>query len=181
MSHDGHVTVDRARLWTLPDPAPLLLAGAISVATARWAAEWADGLITINQHDDHLRQMIEAYRDAGGRGKLYLQVHLSYASDAETALDIAYDQWRSNVFDTSLMWDLELPEQFDAAAAHVPREAVRGPVLISADPGQHAEWIRHYADLGFDEIYLHHVGQQQDEFLDVFGAKVLPQLEVTRP
>ncbi|WP_433358198.1 hypothetical protein ACQPYV_14725 [Micromonospora saelicesensis] len=36
--------------------------------------------------------------------------------------------------------------------------------------------LREYADLGVDEFYLHHVGQDQDEFLDVFGARVLPEL-----
>ena len=31
-------------------------------------------------------------------------------------------------------------------------------VRVSGDLGQHAAWIAEYADLGFDEIYLHHVG-----------------------
>ena len=39
-----------------------------------------------------------------------------------------------------------------------------------------AAWLQEYADLGFDEIMVHHVGQEQDEFLEVFGGKVLPQL-----
>ena len=33
--------------------------------------------------------------------------------------------------------------------------------------------------LGFDEIYLHHVGQEQREWLEVFGEQVLPKLDVT--
>lgn len=32
-----------------------------------------------------------------------------------------------------------------------------------------------YAELGFDEIYLHHVGQEQDEFIDAFADHVLPE------
>jgi alkanesulfonate monooxygenase SsuD/methylene tetrahydromethanopterin reductase-like flavin-dependent oxidoreductase (luciferase family) len=52
---------------------------------------------------------------------------------------------------------------------------------ISSDPARHADWLNAYAELGFDAIYLHHVGQEQSEFIDVFGEKVLPQLEVTRP
>ena len=46
VSHRGHVVVDRARLWSLPDKPPRLVAGAMSVETAAWAAQWADGLIT---------------------------------------------------------------------------------------------------------------------------------------
>ena len=34
-------------------------------------------------------------------------------------------------------------------------------------------------ELGFDEVYLHHVGQEQRGWLEVFGEKVLPQLDVT--
>ena len=181
VSHDGLVTVDRARLWTLPERPPALIATAVSVETARWAAEWADGLITVNQPHEHLQQMIEAYRGAGGRGKLHLQVHLSYASTDEQALRIAHDQWRTNVFSPPIPWDLELAEHFDEAATHVPPEAMRGPVLVSSDLAWHAAELQRFVDLGFEELYLHHVGQEQQEFIDAFGAKVLPQLDVSAP
>jgi hypothetical protein len=36
-------------------------------------------------------------------------------------------------------------------------------------------------ELGFDEIYLHHVGQEQKGFLDAFGEHVLPQLGSAAP
>ena len=176
VSHQGLVTVDRARLWSLPERAPLLVAGAVSEETADWAAQWADGLLTVNQPLDMLNRVIEAYRSAGGRGGLRLQVHVCYAEDDETALRIATQQWRSNCLPTSLSWDLTSPEQFEAATRHVPPGTVAQNVRISADLDQHAAWLAEYADLGFDEIYVHHVGQEQDAFIDDFGAKVLPQL-----
>ncbi len=176
VSHDGLVTVDRARLWTLPEEPPPLIAAAVSVETARWAASWADGLITVAQSHTHLRRLVDAYRDAGGRGGVNVQVHLSYASDEDTALRIAHDQWRTNVFAPPLCWDIDSVEVFDEAAKHVPAEAMRDSVLVSADPARHAAWLQEFVDLGFDAIYLHHVGQEQREFLDVFGAKVLPQV-----
>ncbi|CAN5664966.1 TIGR03885 family FMN-dependent LLM class oxidoreductase [soil metagenome] len=179
VSHDGLLTVDRARLWTRPDRPPPLIGAAVSVDTARWVAGWADGLATIAQPADKLRAMIDAYRDAGGRGKLVLQVHLSYAADDAAALRIAHEQWRTNVFSPPLCWDLDSAEVFDEAAKHVPPEAMHDCVLISADPGRHAQWLHDLIELGFDEIYLHHVGQEQLEFIEVFGTKVLPQLDVT--
>jgi alkanesulfonate monooxygenase SsuD/methylene tetrahydromethanopterin reductase-like flavin-dependent oxidoreductase (luciferase family) len=106
---------------------------------------------------------------------------LSYHSDEEEALRIAHEQWRTNVFGPPLSWDLETVEQFDEAAAHVRPEDMRAHVRISSDPGRHAAWLQEYADLGFDAIYLHHVGREQREFVDVFGSKVLPRLEVTTP
>ena len=45
-----------------------------------------------------------------------------------------------------------------------------------ADLGAHTALLAEYAELGFDKIMLHHVGQEQDAFIDAFGAKVLPQL-----
>jgi probable non-F420 flavinoid oxidoreductase len=176
VSHDGLVTVDRARLWTRPDQPVPLIGAAVSVPTARWCASWADGLITVNAPPAHLREMIATYRDAGGRGPLTLQVHLSYAATDATAHDIAYDQWRSNVFAPPVCWDLELTDHFDEVSRDVPRERLEAVVNISSDPSRHAEWLNSYADLGFDRIMLHHVGREQDEFIDVFGAKVLPQL-----
>jgi probable non-F420 flavinoid oxidoreductase len=176
VSHDGLVRVDRARVWTRPQQMPALVGAAVSTETARWCAEWADGLITVNAPVEQLRKMADAYRDAGGRGKLHLQVHLSWAPNEDAALAIAHDQWRSNVFGPPLCWDLELPEHFDEAAKHVPAEKVAEVVNVSADLGRHAARLKEYAELGFEEIYLHHVGQEQDAFIDAFGAHVLPEL-----
>ena len=176
VSHEGLVTVDRARIWTLPPEPPALIGPAVTVATARRAAGWADGLITINQPHDVLREMIDAYREEGGRGPLALQVHVSWAPEQAEAERIAFDQWRSNVFPPPVCWDLATPEHFDVASSHVRPEDVHASVLVSSDLGQQTAWIAELAALGFDEVYLHHVGQQQEAFIDAFGTQVLPQL-----
>jgi probable non-F420 flavinoid oxidoreductase len=176
VSHDGLVTVDRARVWTRPEEPVPLVGAAVSVRTARWCAEWADGLITVNQPVETLREMIDAYRGAGGRGKLHLQVHLSWAPEESAAEEIAHDQWRSNVFPPPVSWDLDSVELFDVVSEQVSMEQLRSVVNISSDLGRHAAQLAEYAALGFDEIALHHVGQDLDPFIDAFGAKVLPQL-----
>ncbi|GGS78361.1 LLM class F420-dependent oxidoreductase [Planobispora rosea] len=176
VSHDGLVTVDRARLWTRPETPPELVGAAVSVETARWCAEWADGLITVNAPTETLRQMVEAYRGAGGRGRLALQVHLSWAEDDDKALAIAHDQWRSNTFRPPVCWDLDTAELFDVVSEDVPPSKVAEVVNVSSDLGWHAARLNEYAELGFEEIYLHHVGREQEAFIDAFGAKVLPQL-----
>jgi G6PDH family F420-dependent oxidoreductase len=181
VTHDGLVTVDRARIWSLPEQPPALIAPAVTVATARAGADWADGMVTINQPHDHLREMVAAYRDAGGRGKLVLQVHVSYDPDPDRALAIAFEEWHSNVFPPPLCWDLDTPQAFELASAHVTPDDVAKVVRVSSDLGQHAAWINEYVALGFDEIYVHHVGQEQRGFLDAFGEHVLPQVGVTAP
>ncbi|MFJ3818786.1 TIGR03885 family FMN-dependent LLM class oxidoreductase [Streptomyces sp. NPDC090056] len=179
VSHDGLVTVDRARLWTLPDTVPPLIGAACSEATAAWCADWADGLITVNAPHERLRRIVDAYRSAGGSGPLRLQVHLSWDPDPDTALAVAHDQWRTNVHGPPASWDLDTAELFDGVSEHVTPERVAEAVNVSADLGQHAAWLQEYADLGFDTVMLHHVGREQSAFIDAFGAKVLPRLDAT--
>jgi probable non-F420 flavinoid oxidoreductase len=175
VTHQGLVQVDRARLWTLPAMPPPLLGAAVSEATAAWVGGWADGLVTINQPTDKLERMIRAFRENGGEGKpLFLQIHVAYGRDEESALAIAYDQWRTNVFPPSLCWDLELPEMFEDAAQFVRPEDLEGSVLISADAAQFIDWLAEFAALGFERIYVHHVGKEQRAFIDAFGERVLP-------
>ncbi|MET7419065.1 TIGR03885 family FMN-dependent LLM class oxidoreductase [Dactylosporangium sp. NPDC005555] len=176
VSHDGLVTVDRARLWTRPEEPVKLIGAAVSVETAGWVGQWADGLITVNQPVEHLRRMIDAYRDAGGRGELCLQVHLSWAPTRDEALAVAHEQWRSNIFAPPVCWDLDTAGHFDVISADVTPEQVTKTVHVSEDLGRHTEIMRRYMELGFDQIYVHHVGQHLDDFIDAFGAKVLPQL-----
>ena len=176
VNHTGLVTVDRAKVWDRPDEAPPLLVPAVSAASAARAAAWADGLITVNQDLETLREVIAAYRGAGGRGPLALQLHLSWAPNVEEAERIAFDQWRSNVLGAPLAWDIATVEGFDAASEHITLDSVRQAVRISEDLDQHVAWIREYADLGFDDIYLHFVGQDQAAYLDAFGTHVLPKV-----
>lgn len=180
VTHHGLVTVDRARVWTLPEAPPPLIGPAVTPATAARAAAWADGLITINQPTVTLREVVAAYRDNGGRGPVAIQVHLSWHTSEEEAQRLAFDQWRSNVFPPPVCWDLATPEHFDVAATHVRPEDVARSVVVSADLGRHAEYLAGLVELGFEQLYLHHVGQEQRGFVDAFASEVLPQLRGAR-
>jgi probable non-F420 flavinoid oxidoreductase len=176
VSFDGLIRVDRARIWSLPEVAPPLLAAAVSVETARECAAWADGVITVDQPRDALREFVAAYRGAGGRGPVVVQVHLSWASTDEEAIAIAHDQWRQSLVPSHLAWELERPEDFDARTADATPEQVAGTLLASADTGRHLDHLAGIAELGVERIFLHHVGARQESFIDAFGEHVLPEL-----
>ncbi|MGH8912305.1 MAG: TIGR03885 family FMN-dependent LLM class oxidoreductase [Acidimicrobiia bacterium] len=177
VTHHGLIEVDRARVWSLPSTPPLLIGAAVSAATAGVVGGWADGLVTVNQPVEALRKVVEAFRQGGGEGKpMYLQIHLSWAEDEYEARRIAHDQWKTNVFGPDLAWNLEMPAEFDDAARFVRPEDIPGTVLVSADVQRHVAWLVELADLGFDRLYLHHVGQAQESFIETFGDKVLPEL-----
>jgi hypothetical protein len=128
-----------------------------------------------------LRALLEAYRAAGGRGPAAVQVHLSWAPSEDDARAVAHEQWRTGLLPGPLVWELETPEDFDRRTADATVDEVAGTILVSADLGRHAEHLTELAELGFDRVYLHHVGTEQDRFIDAFGAEVLPALGVRAP
>lgn len=176
VSHDGLVSVNRARLWTLPDTVPDLVGPAVTAETAARHALWSDGLITVNQPKETLQTIIDSYRTAGGKGPVRLQIHLSWAPTQEEAVAIAHDQWRNNVFAPPVSWDLETVEAFDVVGQAVSSDRVQQSVRVSSDLAEHTAWLAEYIDQGWDELYLHFVGQHQARFIDAFGEHVLPEL-----
>jgi probable non-F420 flavinoid oxidoreductase len=177
VSHDGHVTVSEAKLWTRPDRPPMLVGAAVTPPTAAWVAEWADALITVSQPDEELDRVVDAFRSNGGKGKpMYLQVHVAWAPTEGEARDAAFAQWRQNTLDNSVMTTLAHPSQIAAAARHVRPEDVDGAVRISSDLERHVAWLRADLERGFEALYLHEVGPEQERFIDTFGRHVLPAL-----
>jgi len=181
VTHDGLVRADRARVWSLPASPPPLIAAAVSTEKARSAAAWADGLITVKQDTEALRRVIDTYRDAGGRGPLTLQVHLSWAPTADEALAVAHDQWRNGLVGPPDCWDIPTPQEFDARTADADPQQVAETVLVAADPAEHLDRLVELVALGFDRVFLHHVGRDQDAFIDVFGERVVPELSKASP
>ena len=177
VTHHGLITVEEAKLYTLPDRAPRIVAAALSPETAEWAGGWADGLITVAHPRDELRKVVEAFRRGGGEGKpMYLQVQLSWAADEEAARRGAHEQWAANTLPSPVLSELRRPDQFEAVGSYVRPEDIEGHIRISADPDQHVEWLREDVALGFDHLYLHNVNRDQERFIEVFGERVLPVL-----
>lgn len=175
VSHEGHVRVHRARIWSRPAEPPPLLATAVTPETAGWAASWADGLATVNQSPELLERVVAEYRGNGGTGPCVLQVHVSLAPTDAEAYALAHDQWQHALVPPGMLWDLEQPEQLEAAVEEVDEAQLRGAVLVDHDPGALAERVAELVRIGFDRVYLHHVGRDQAPFLAA-APELLPRL-----
>lgn len=166
VTHEGRITVHRARLWSLPETPPTMVATATSPETATWAAGWAEGIMTVGADAAELAEIVAAYRDAGGRGEAIVQVHLAIEETAEAAMRIVRDQWRHGVVTPPEAWDIAQPEDFERLAGDPDDAALREHVLVSADVDELAERIARLVALGgFDRVYLHDVSQDQLGFL----------------
>src|SRR5690606_25798191 len=122
--------------------------------------------------------VVEAFKRGGGEGKpMLLKVQLSYARDEETAINEAHEQWKSNIFASSVLAESRTAEQLEKAAEMVTKENIKEAVRISSDLQQHTKWLQQYIDLGFDELFLHNVNLQHEHFIKDFGREVLPKLQ----
>lgn len=171
---DGPVRVHEARIWSLPETPPPLLAAGISTSTAAEVASWADGLITVGADPKATAQTRQAYRDAGGRGELLLQIHISLEDSEQEALAAAREQWAQATVPPQLMWELSEPEQFEAHADPTD-EKLRAAVVVGSDAADVADRIAAVAE-GFDGVFLHQVGRDQRAFLERCERELLPLL-----
>lgn len=181
--HNGpHFHVESARLWTLPQtPPPIYIATSGPINSER-TGRIADGIITVGAPDEKIKTLLARFekgaREAGkdpAHMPRIVQLHVSWAGTSQEAVDQAVREWPNGgmAFPKA---DIRSPEDFAAMATIVRAEDFRGRVLMSADLEEHRAHIQHYADLGFDEIYVHNVGRNQEQFIDAYAREVLPRL-----
>jgi probable non-F420 flavinoid oxidoreductase len=177
VDYSGHIKVQKAKLYTLPKVKPKFIGAAVTPETAAWLGSWADGLVTINKPMDKLKEIVDAFRSGGGAGKpISLKVQLSYDTDSNLALQGAFEQWNTNIFESSLLSDLTTVEQFEAAAKYVRPEDMHEAVHISANLEEHLEILTNYKNMGFETLILHNVNKNQRTFIENFGKHVIPKL-----
>jgi alkanesulfonate monooxygenase SsuD/methylene tetrahydromethanopterin reductase-like flavin-dependent oxidoreductase (luciferase family) len=179
--HEGlYYKLESTRLWTMPEKAPDILVAASGPVTAKRAGRTVDGLITEAATREHLETLLkrfaegarEAGRDAAKMPKV-LRLHLSWAETDEQAARNAVKEWPNLGLRFSKS-DIRSPYDLEQMARMVRAEDFA--ITISSDPDAHRAAVQSYADLGFDRIYLHNVGRNQREFLEVFGRDVLPKV-----
>ncbi|SFK34009.1 F420-dependent oxidoreductase, G6PDH family [Cellulomonas sp. KH9] len=174
--------LESTRLWTMPEEAPEILVATAGPVTAKRTGKHADGIITVGAPLEKISGLFgkfaegarESGKDPDTMPKV-LQLHLSWAPTDEEALANAMHEWPNGGMKFPKA-DIRSPFDFEQMAKLVRPEDFTGRMVISADPDVHRAEIQKYVDLGFDRIYLHNVGRNQREWIEVFASDVLPKL-----
>ena len=183
VKHRGEFfTLETTRLWTMPETPPPVLVATAGPINAKRTGRVADGIITVGAplekigglFDKFAEGAREAGKDPDSMPKV-LQLHLSWAETDEQALTNAMTEWPNGGMKFAKA-DIRSPHDFAAIAALVRPEDFEGRMVISADPDVHRANIQRFVDLGFDRVYLHNVGRNQADWIEVFGRDVLPKL-----
>ena len=180
---DGkYFTMERVKLWTVPEkPVPIYVATAGPIA-AKWSGANCDGFITPGAGADKLRGLLAKFsegaksagKDARTMPKL-LQLHMSWARTQKEAEENALTEWPNGGMPFPKA-DVRSPEDFAHIAKLVQLENYKNRMIISPDMDEHRAQIQEFVDLGFDEIHVHNVGRNQEEFVKVFSEQVIAKL-----
>jgi G6PDH family F420-dependent oxidoreductase len=171
--HGRFYTVDEARVYTLPEtPVPLYVAGGGS-KSSELAGRVGDGFISTVPK----RQIVDGFEKAGGRGKpRYGQVTVCWAASADEARTTAHRIWPNAALGGDLSWEIKTPKDFEDAVKHVRPEDVAEEIVCGPDRDRHVEKIRKFVDAGYDHVYVHQVGPDQEGFFRFYEREVLPAL-----
>ena len=166
-------TVDHARIYTLPDEPPeLYVAGSAPVAS-ELAGRIGDGFISTAPEAEY----VQAFEQAGGAGKPKLgMMHCAYDADEKVGIARATKLWPNLALKGPLGQDLATPADFEAAAEMVDEADVAETTPAGPDPAPYLEQIRKYDEAGFTHVYIHQIGDNQDEFCEFAKRELMPQL-----
>jgi G6PDH family F420-dependent oxidoreductase len=177
VSHRGtHFQVENARLYSLPEePPPIYVAGS-GPRSAALAARLGDGLIGIAPDEEFTK----AYRDAGGSGPRYGQLHICWAEREEQGRATALEMWPNVAIPGELGQELPLPRHFEQAAQTLTEEMVAELVPCGPNPERHLERIQRFVDAGYDHLCVHQIGDDHQEAVDFYRKEVIPHLDQLR-
>jgi G6PDH family F420-dependent oxidoreductase len=177
-SHHGrYYTVENARLYTLPEAPPPIMVAAGGPVAAKLAGRVGDGLISTAPDTE----VIRSFEGAGGTGKPhYGQLTVCWADDEATARRTAHEVWPNAGLKGELSQELPTPAHFEQAVELVTEEAIGQEVICGPDPERHIKAIQKYVDAGYDYVYLHQVGPDQEGFFSFYQQHILPRFQTQR-
>ncbi|MFN2471217.1 MAG: TIGR03557 family F420-dependent LLM class oxidoreductase [Gaiellaceae bacterium] len=168
----AYYTVEQARLYTLPPEPPPLAIAAGKPKAAELAGREGDAFIGVAPD----AEVIAKFEEAGGKGKpRYGQVTCCWAEDEAEARTTAHRVWPNSGIKGDLAQELARPAHFEQAAENVTEDDVAETVVCGADVDRYAEQIEKFEQAGYDHVYLHQVGPDQEGFLRFAERELLPR------
>ena len=182
VDYDGDFfSLDGANLYTMPESRPEVHVAANGPSTARLAAQYADGFMTVitgEEFTERLYPAVRKYAREEGRDpdgfETTVLVIVSYDEDYEAAVDATRPWWATtqDVFDRAIAD----PREIEQLGKQATREEIEEKFLIADDPATIAAEIEKLADQGFDRIALANTSPEPERLFEVMGKEVIPSV-----
>jgi G6PDH family F420-dependent oxidoreductase len=139
---------------------------------AELAGRIGDGLVGTAPE----KELVDTFEEAGGAGKpRYGQLTVCWAASEQDARRTAHEIWPNAALKGPLAQELPLPSHFEAATAMVTEDEVAEMVVCGPDPEKHLAAIEEFADAGYDHVYIHQVGPDQEGFFRFAEQELVPR------
>jgi coenzyme F420-dependent glucose-6-phosphate dehydrogenase len=103
-------------------------------------------------------------------------LHVCWAEDEPDARSTALEHWSNGGLGGELSQELPTPAHFEQAAATVREEDLCSTFPCGPGPEQVLESAGQYLDAGYDHLYFHQIGPDQEGFLEFAERELLPRL-----
>jgi coenzyme F420-dependent glucose-6-phosphate dehydrogenase len=164
-----YYVAEQARLYDLPDEPIRVMVAATKPQAAELAGRIGDGLISTAPDEE----VVSKY---GGGGPRYGKVTLCWAESVEEAQETAY-RWFSNTgAPGELTTELALPRHFEQVAELLSPEDMADKVACGPDPDPVLKQVKEFEQAGFDHLYFHQVGPDQEGFFRFWREQLRPAL-----
>lgn len=167
-----YYTVENARIYTIPDKPPAIMIAASGPKAAERAGEVGDGFISTAPDPE----LLEKFESAAGPNKpSYGQLAVCWGPDEREARRTAYEWWPNTALKGELTVELPTPAHFEQAAGMVTEEDVAEKVVCGPDPERHIAKINKFVDAGYNHVYIHQIGPDQEGFFQFYRQEILPK------
>jgi coenzyme F420-dependent glucose-6-phosphate dehydrogenase len=171
----GWFAVKECKLYTRAKSRPKLYISALGPRAAKVAAKHGDGLWTLGDPES-TPEVVESYKDAGGKGELIVHSGFAWADDDEKLMD-GMRVWRATMPDEFYTDDWHDPAQMQEHASSISDDEIRESFVVSTDPAEHVEKIRALEQLGATVVCLQNMsGADPMGTIRTYGEHVLPAL-----
>jgi G6PDH family F420-dependent oxidoreductase len=162
VEHRGtHYEVDNARVFDPPQAEVPIIVSGFGPDAAELAGKIGDGYWG-NAPD---RELLTAFERAGGSGPRYAQLNLCWNESEEAARRIVFETWPNTAVPGQLSQDLPTWTHFEQATEIVTEDDATKSVPCGPDvAGQLRQSVEEYVDAGYDHLYFHQIGRDQEGF-----------------
>jgi G6PDH family F420-dependent oxidoreductase len=164
--------VENAKLFDPPEEAIPVIVSAFGPKAVKLAARIGDGYWGHSPEKD----IVDSFREEGGSGPRYAQLNLCWAEDASAARKTVHEIWPNGGITGQLSQDLPTWTHFEEAAQMVTEEDATKSVPCGPDVEPVLDSVRQYLDAGYDHLYFHQIGPDQDGFFRFWSDELLPAL-----
>jgi coenzyme F420-dependent glucose-6-phosphate dehydrogenase len=170
--HGDYYDVVNAKLFDPPTEPPSIFVSGFGEKSISLAARIGDGY----WGHTPTRDPIEQYRREGGSGPRIAQVDLCWADDVASARKTVHQVWPNGGVPGQLSQDLPTWVHFEDVSSLVTEDVATESVPCGPEVGPVLDSVRSFVDAGYDHLYFHQIGPDQEGFFRFWSQELRPAL-----